>query len=128
MSYFGIGNRTINSTQMGVVATPTTSTLLAEIDFNSTMAVVRSGGEPYGVTWIVGSGSGSTITTFLLDQCLSTGIGSTAIVDQTVVQVSSGASAQYYTKHNMEPGHRLRVRVASTVLAANGKIIAEPLS
>lgn len=127
MSFFGIGNRTINSTQMGVISTPDTATLLAEVDLNDTMAHVRDGGEPYGVTWIVGS-NGSTRTTFLLDQALSTGVGTTAIRDQTVAVVSSASGAQFYTKHNVFPGDRFRVRVASTVDAANAKIIAEPLS
>lgn len=125
MSFFGTGNQSINSTQLGVVATPTTATLLAEVDLNDTMGHVRAGGEPYGVTWIVGTQT--TLATFLLDHALSTGIGSTALREQTVVEVSSGQSGQFFTKHNVQPGDRFRVRVESTVIAANAKIIAEPL-
>lgn len=126
MSFFGWSNRTIESTTIGVQATPTTATLLAEVDMNGTNATIKDGGEAWGVTWIVGSGAGN-LTTFLLDHALSTGVASTGIRNQTVVEVSSGQSGQFYTKHNVEPGDRFRVRIASTVTACNAKIIAEPL-
>jgi hypothetical protein len=54
---------------------------------------------------------------------------STAGRDQTVVMVSSGQSAQFVTKHNVESGDRFRVRVNSSFTgAAAAKIIAEPLA
>ena len=125
MSFFGWGNRGIESTTIGVQSALSTETLLAEVDLNGTNASVLRGGAAWGVTWIVGSPS--TVATFLLDHALSTGTGSTGLRNQTVVQVSSGQSAQFYTKHNVEPGDRFRVRLASSIVTANAKIIAEPL-
>lgn len=126
MGFFGTGNHAIESTQLGSVTNPTTQTLLAEIDFNSTMATARSGGEPYQVSWIVGLPA--TVATFLLDHALSTGTASTGIRNQTVVQVSSNQSGQFVTKHTIQPGDRLRVRVASSFTgSANAKIIADPI-
>lgn len=129
MSFFGTGNRTITSTGMtGSTAAMTTATLLAEIDCNSTMATIRAGGEPWQLTWIVGSGT--TGVAFLCEQALSTGLDmSTAGRDQFTVFVSSGQSAQYVTKHNVLPGDRFRVRVESTVTGrGSAKIIGEPLA
>ena len=125
MSFFGWGNRSISSPSTGLVPNPTTATLIAEVDLNGSNASIRSGGEAWGVTWIVGTPT--TLATFLLDHALSTGTGSTGLRNQTVVEVSSGQSAQYFTKHNVEPGDRFRVRLASSIVSANAKIIAEPL-
>lgn len=130
MSFFGWANRGIESTTLGVQVTLSTLTLLAEVDLNGTNASIRSGGEIWGVTWIVGAPT--TGATFLLDHASSTGTGTTGIVNQTVVSVSSGQSAQFYTKHNVNAptsaqGERFRVRVASSVVSAHAKIIAEPL-
>lgn len=128
MSFFATGNRSINSTTLGVTSNPTTGTLLAEIDCNSSMATVRRGGEPWQVSWIIGTQT--TLATFLLEQTSSTGLDiSTSGRDQTVAMVSSGQSAQFVTKHNVEPGDRFRVRVQSSFTGgAAAKIIAEPLS
>lgn len=133
MSFFGTGNRTINSTGVIVstgglsISNPTTGTLLAEIDCNDTMAHVKSGGEPWQVTWI--PGVQTTLATFLLEHVLSTGLGSTAFRDRIMVMVSSGQSAQFITKHNVEPGDRFRVRIDSSFTGvASAKIIAEPLA
>ena len=129
MSFFITVNLSINSAiSTAVISNPSSGTLLAEIDCNDTMSHVRSGGEPWQVTWIVGTQT--TLATFRLEHCLSTGLDiSTAGRDITYVMVSSGQSAQFVTKHNVEPGDRFRVRVNSTftgVVAA--KIIAEPLA
>ena len=126
MSFFAWGNRSVESTTTGLTSNPTTSALLAEVDLNATNATVPSGGQCWGVTWIIGNGT--TNATFLLDHALSTGVASTGIRNQTVVPMSSGASAQFYTKHTAEPGDRFRVRVASTFTGGvAAKIIAEPL-
>ena len=127
MSFFATGNRTINSTGVGdVTSNPTTGTLIAEIDCNDTLAHVRSGGEPWQAVWIVGTQT--TLATFRLEQTLSTGLGSSAIRDLTLVMVSSGQSAQFVTKHSVEPGDRFRIRVNSSFTGAvAGKIIGEPL-
>ena len=125
MSFFGWSNRAIESTTLGVQVTLSTTSLLAEVDLNGSNATVKAGGEAWGVTWIVGTPS--TLAIFLLDHALSTGTGSTGLRNQTVVEVSSGQSGQFYTKHNVEPGDRFRVRLASSIVSANAKIIAEPL-
>ena len=125
VSFFAWGNRAIESTTIGVQATLSSQSLLAEVDLNGTNAFVKSGGEAWGVTWIVGTPT--TMATFLLDHALSTGTGSTGLRNQTVVEVSSGQSAQFYTKHNVFAGDRFRVRLASSIVSANAKIIAEPL-
>ncbi len=131
MSFFATGNRAIESTTIGVQVTLSTASLLAEVDVNGTNASLYPGGQAWGVSWIVGAPT--TGATFLLDHALSTGVASTAIVNQTVVSLSSGQTGQYFTKHNLETsqaglqGHRFRVRVASSVVSAHAKIIAEPL-
>jgi hypothetical protein len=125
VSFFGWGPNSIESTTIGVQVTVSTQTLLAEVDLNGTNATVKAGGQCWGVTWIVGTPA--TLATFLLDHALSTGTASTGIRNQTVVEVSSGQSAQFFTKHQALPGDRFRVRLASSIVSANAKIIAEPL-
>jgi hypothetical protein len=125
MSFFGWGNRAIESTTIGVQVTVSTQSLLAEVDLNGTNATIKSGGEAWGVTWIVGTPT--TLATFLLDHATSTVTTTGGIRNQTVVEISSGQSGQFYTKHNVEPGDRFRVRLASSIVSANAKIIAEPL-
>jgi len=137
MSFFGWGTRVAESTTKGVQVTLSTTTLLAEVDLNGTNASIKAGGEPWGVTWIVGVSTLSTGATFLLDHARSTGTDSTGIINQTVVSVSSGQTGQFFTKHNVDApgdtltaatqGQRFRVRVASSVVAAHAKIIAEAL-
>lgn len=126
MSFFGWGNRSINSTTLGLTSNPTTATIVAELV--SSALRIPSGGGPYQVTWIVGAQT--TLATFQLEQTLSTGLDmSTAGRDQAVVMVSSGQSAQFVTKHNLEEGDRLRVRMNSSLTGAvAAKIIAEPLA
>lgn len=125
MSFFGWGNRAIESTAIGVQVTLSSQSLLAEVDLNGSNATIKSGGESWGVSWIVGTPT--TMATFLLDHATSTVTTTGGIRNQTVVEVSSGQSAQFYTKHNVEPGDRFRVRLASSIVSANAKIIAEPL-
>ena len=125
MSWFGWGPNSIESTDIGVKTTLSTQSLLAEVDLNGSNASIMAGGQTWGVTWIVGTPT--TLATFLLDHALSTGTGSTGLRNQTVVEVSSGQSAQFFTKHHVFPGDRFRVRLASSIVSANAKIIAEPL-
>lgn len=129
MSQFAEGVAAINSTTVGQTANPSTSTLLAEVDFNGTNATARAGGKNVGVTWIVGVTTTNAI--FLLEQSQSTSLDISSVGTyrgQIVAQCSSGASAQYYTKHRVEPGDRFRVRVASSFAgSANAFISVEPL-
>lgn len=127
MSFFGWGNRTVVGASTGPVSNPTTATLVAEIDCNGTNASVKAGGEPWQVSWIVGTQT--TLATFRLEHNLSTGLAQdTASRQVSIVHVSSGQSAQFITKHNVEPGDRFRVRVQSSITASvSATIIGEPL-
>ena len=81
-------------------------------------------GKPFQVLWVAG---GSTNLTVRLEHCLSTGLGSTAIRDLTVVYTPSNQSPQYVTTVYIEPGDRLRVRVENSITGnASAKIMAEP--
>lgn len=132
MSIFGAGNQSVNSGStgsLGPVSNPSTQTLLAEIDFNGSNASISAGGKVWGVTWIVGAGT--TLAVMNLEQSQSTDLDmtqSTSYRRSITVQVSSGQSAQFFTKHTIERGDRLRVRMNSTVTGvANASISAEPL-
>lgn len=134
MSFFGWGNRSVNfgstaTTARGSQANPTTSVMLADIDFNGSNATVKAGGQVFGVTWIVGVGT--TLAVFNCEHVQSTNIdmaASTTFRGSLTVEVSSGQSAQYFTKHEIQPGDRLRVRVETAITgSANAYISAEPL-
>lgn len=125
MSFFTPGTPSVSSTQ-GLATNPSTSVLIAEID-STQLAIVSAGGSNYQVTWLVG---GSTIVTWQLEQCLSTGLDmSTAGRDLIYAWSPLNQTAQYVTKHRLEKGDRLRVRVNASLAAAvvAAKIIAEPL-
>jgi len=126
MSFFGWGNRSVESTTIGLLANQTTSALFAEVDLNGTNASVIAGGAPWGVTWIL-----SNLTTgvvFLCDHASSTDVSTGGIINQFAIPMSSANSAQFYTKHTVAHGHRFRVRHQSSVTgSASAKIIAEPL-
>lgn len=132
MSFFGWGNSAVRSgsTAVGFVSNPTTSAILAEIDFNGTNASVKAGGEEWHVTWIVAAQT--TICMFALSQAQSTDLDmtqSTTYRDQTLVAISSGQSAQFVTKQKIERGDRLRVTMPSSVTCSvSAKIIAEGMA
>jgi len=118
------GNRPINSTSL-VATDPTTATLIAEVDSTQLGSTSWPSGKAYQVSWIVGA---STAAIYRLEQCLSTGLGSTAIRDVVLVQVPAGASPQYVTSHYLEPGDRLRVRSNSSFTGSGTAwISAEPM-
>lgn len=134
MSFFVVGPNSIESTTKGVQVTLSTATLLAEVDLNGTNASAFGSPQAWGVSWIVGTPAGGTNATFLLDHAVSTGVGTSGIVNQTVVSVSSGSAGQFFTKHVVNradaaapQGHRFRVRVQTSVVSAFAKIVAEPL-
>lgn len=124
MSWHTFGTPVVTSTT-GLTTNPSTSDLLAEID-STQLNRIPAGGQNFGVTWIVG---GSTNITFQLEHALSTGLGSTAWRDQTLLFTPTNQSAQYVTKLRLEVGDRLRVRVNAGIAAgtAAAKIVAEPL-
>lgn len=134
MSFFASGNVAINSgstaaTSRGPQSNPSTTTLLAEIDFNGTNATILGGGQNYGFTWIVGAGT--TGVTFLCEVAQSVDLDmtqSTTFRAQFSVVASSLGSGQFFTKHRIERGDRARIRVNSSFTgAASGFISAEHL-
>ena len=125
MAWRDWGNPPINSTGAGFVSNPSTSDLVAEID-STQLATILSGGQSFMVTWVLG---GSTTLTWRLEQVLSTGLGSTAVRDLTLLTTPTGQSGQYTWTYKLEKGDRLRALLNSSVTAtAYAKIIAEPLT
>ena len=85
-----------------------------------------SGGSVYQVSWLVGA---STAAIWQLEQCLSTGLGSTAVRDVTFVQTPAGQSGQYVLSYKLQKGDRLRARLQAAITgAASCKISAEPMT
>lgn len=126
MAYNDWGNPAIRSDST-LVAGDSTATLFAEIPSSAITAVIPSGfpDKEFMTTWILG---GSTYTVWRCEQCLSTGLGSTAIRDTTFIQTPPGQSGQYQWKLRLQSGDLLRARLNSTVALVSAKIIAEPLT
>lgn len=129
MAFFITGNKPIHSTTALFVNNPSTASLIAEIDFNGTNASsAHAGGRVYGVTWILGTQT--TLALFVCEQSNSTALAlSSAGEYGFFAPMSSGASQQFFTKHDIQNGQRLRVRVASSYTGvATAYIMAEPLA
>lgn len=122
MSFFTPGSKAIASTA-APAANPSTTTLVAEVDSTQLQDVHQQNVQ---VSWLVGC---STATTYRLEHCLSTGLGSTAVRDVSYVLVPKDQTGQYMTKHYVTEGDRFRVRVDAALASANAaaKIIVEPL-
>ncbi len=121
------GSQPIKSTR-GLVAGSTISTNvpIAEVDSTQLGSTSWVKQRTFLVSWVIGSAT--TISRWRLEQTLSTGVGSTAIRDQTNVFASSNQSAEFMMTYTLEPGDRLRARLASTVAGdASAKISAEPI-
>lgn len=125
MAYFESGNVPIMSTGAGYGSDPSTATLLAEID-STQLGTILSGGQAFQVTAILGA---STNAQWLVEQCLSTGMGSTAVRASVTLITPTNMSGQYTWKWKLEPGDRLRARVNSSFTATtSAKLLAEPLN
>ncbi len=127
MGEFDWGIRPIASTAASA-SNPTTATLVAEVDATAINAAITAGigSLPCQVNWVVGC-SASTTGQFLLEHCLSTGLGSTAIYDQTLVFTPAGQSGQFNRRYLVTNGDLFRVRMASTVTGTvSAKIQVEP--
>lgn len=126
MAFHGPGNVPLKSAS-APATDPSTATLIAEIDSTAIASMVPTGrrGIPFRVNWRVGA---STSAIFVLEQCLSTGFGSTAIRDSCQVFTGSNLTSQFLDHYMVEPGDRFRVRVASSFSGtASAQISAEPL-
>ena len=118
-------NSTGGSSADGLETNPSTATLIAEVD-STQLAQVALGGSLYQVTYIIGA---STNVTWMLEQALSTGLGSTAVRDRTYIQTPTGQSGQYILTYKLERGDRIRCRLQSAITGfATAKISAEPLT
>ena len=124
MAYFEPGNVPIVSTGAGFTSDPSTATLLAEID-STQLASILPTGQPFQVTAVIGA---STNAQWRIEQCLSTGTGSTAVRDLVTILTPTAMSGQYTWKWQLQPGDRIRARVNSSFTAtASAKLFAEPL-
>lgn len=126
MAFHGPGNVPLKSAA-ALSSDPSTATLVAEIDSTQIATMVPAGrrGIPFRVNWRVGA---STSAIFVLEQALSTGLGSTAIRDSCPVFTGSNLTSQFVDHYMVEPGDRFRVRVASSFTGTvSAQISAEPL-
>lgn len=129
MSFFDWGNNSISSTTAQPLNNPTTGTLIAEIDSSQLGTAVFNGGfqQNARVSWIVGVAS--TVGVWQLEHVLSTGLGSTAIIDQVMIGSATAQSAEFITTHRLATNSRLRARLFSSVSGnAFGFIQAELLT
>jgi hypothetical protein len=119
------GNKPVKSTGASTTADPSTSSLLAQVD--STQLAILTGcptdtgghGVMARVDWFVGA---TTNASFALEHCLSTGLGSTAIRDKTVVYMGSNLSGQYCDDYQILPGDRFRVRVNGSTFTGEASV------
>ena len=126
--FYASGNPPITSTQ-GEATNPTTSVLLAEV--TGLGGETKGAGTLYEARVLVGA---STLATFWVEQCLSTGLGSTALQEGGAflgrrVLYGTIQSAQYMLRFRAVSGDRLRVRVGTGltgVAAATLQVEAVP--
>ena len=131
MSWFDWGDKPITSGLSTAVSNPSTSTLIDEVDSTLLHAGLYGGASTNlqrtcQVTWILGA---STNAVWRCEQCLSTGLASTAIRDTVFIQTPTAQSGQYVWHMNLTAGDRLRARVNSTFTGvATAAIIVVPLT
>lgn len=131
MSWYLPGALAVNSTA-GTATNPTTGTIVAEIRSSgaSTAGGLNSSMVPLTQACVYAYlGTSTQATTWWLEHCLSTGLGSTAIRDRTVLITASGQTSQFVKKYDLQKGDRVRVRVASAFTGtADAKLQAEVLA
>lgn len=122
--FYSFGNPPIVSTQ-AEATNPTTAAILAEI------AGLQGG--LYEARIVCGA---STLATMLIEQCLSTGLGSTALrssggngeLGQRTVYTPVMQSAQYMLRFKATDGDRIRVRTSALTGTASATIILESVT
>lgn len=127
MSWYDFGNPPITSTQ-GIVAAPSTASLIAELDSTELLTKDFTSGhqQNFRVTVIAGA---STTATFALEHALSTGLGSTALVQAPInFYTPTGQSGQYVFNLRAGRDSRFRLRLSSTAANAAATIQAEALT
>ncbi len=111
------GNPPKQSTQT-LTTDPSTGTLVAEIQSLEDRL--------YEVRWVIG---GSTGGIWRLEHCLSSGLASTAIRDQTMVYTGSNQSSEFVLAYKAETGDRFRIVPTSSFSGTcYGKISAEVMT
>ena len=117
MGFRDFGNPPRSSTH-GLTTDPSTATIIAEI----TSLEDRL----YEVRWAIGASTGAN---WRLEQALSTGLGSTAVRDLTVVYTGSNITSEFIFAYKAESGDRFRI-VALSSFTGNcfGKISAEVIT
>lgn len=125
MAWRDWGSTPINSTGSGIVNNPSTSDLIAEID-STQLGSVLAAGSLFQVSYLLG---GSTTVVWSVEQCSSTGLGSTAVRDLTNICTPANQTGQYILTYKLEKGDRIRARVQSAFTGyATAKISAEPMT
>lgn len=113
--FYAPGNPPVTSTQ-GEATNPTSTVLLAQV--TGLGGEGNSGGKLYEARVIVGAST--TAQTFYVEQCLSTGLGSTALrtggayLGQRVIY-GTVQSAQYMVRFRAEAGDLVRVRLSTSL-------------
>lgn len=135
MAFFDWGNRPVNNIQSTslLVANPSTSTLIAELDSTRLHTGLylpqsdTSAQRDFLVNWYVGA---STLATWQLEQCKSTANDmATSGRWNMMAFTGTNQSAQFQTKLTLTNGDRLRVRLNSSFTGnACAQISAEPLT
>jgi autotransporter adhesin len=127
MSVFDWGTPPITSTQVEVAGGVSTTALIAEIDSTvlGTALLPTGRSKAAHITWTVG---GTSNAAFVLEQALSTGLGSTGVRRAIGVYTLHMQSQQFTSRHVLERNDRLRVRCTSTLTSAFATIEAEYLT
>ena len=122
MRFFTSGNPPVWSTY-ATATSPSTTTIVAELDSSNFLST--RGGQ-FAVYAYLGA---STNATWWVEQCLSTGLGSTAIRQRVVLGTASFQHSQFVLKFDLESGDRVRVRVGSTFTgAADATLMMESIA
>ena len=100
-------NPQIWSTQT-TATNPSTTTIIAEVE--SSVMLSSRGGNVNCYAYL----GASTAASWWIEQCLSTGLGSTAIRKQVIVATATGQTSQFLFKFTLEDNDRIRVRLGST--------------
>ena len=123
MSFFAEGNPPINSTT-GIVAAPSTASLIAELDSTQLGTVNYAVGQEqnFNVRAILGA---STTAVWQVEHAISTALASP--IDTVFVYSATGQSGQYGWVFRLQKDSRIRARLNSTAANATAFLQAEAL-
>lgn len=130
MSWHLPGVPAVNSTE-GTATNPDTTTILALVSSTgvSSAAGLFSSRVPRVQATVFAYLGASTLAEWWLEHCLSTGLGSTAVIDRTVLYTASRQTSQFVKKYDLVRGEFVRVRLGAALTAdASAKLQAEPIA